>query len=193
LTQTKDALGNLTAVFYDAVGNVLASRDANLHTTNFVYDELNRRTITTDAENNVTQLQYDGGVLSGCGNCGATPGSSFVTQQTDPNGKVTYFKYDALNRLIGTVRKEGDTADVIDSGDAVTSYTYDPNNNRTSLKELNGNITVYQYDALNRRTKETNAAGDVTMTSYDGVGNVTSVTAPTEISPQPHMTRWIGR
>jgi len=177
LLMMTDAEGNVSTMIYDAAGNLTSSTDANLHTTVYTYDALNRRSTVTDALGYVTQFEYDMGG-SGCGTCGATPGSSLITKQTDGNGKITYFKYDPLDRLTTIVRKEGDTADVIDPSDAVTRYTYDPNNNRLSMTEPNGNITVSEYDVLNRVTRETNPAGDVTLLAYDGLNNLITMTAP---------------
>ena len=177
-TQVTDALGNTTITAYDPVGNVGSLTDANGHVTTYTYDALNRRSTTTDAAGDVTQYQYDMGGSSGCPSCGATPGTSLVTGQTDANGKVTYYKYDDLDRLTNTVQKVGSTNDTITANDAVTTYTYDPNNNRVSLTEPDGNVTTYQYDSLNRQTNTVNAAGDVTGFGYDGVGNLTTNITP---------------
>lgn len=176
--QTTDALGDVTSMSYDPAGNMLSQIDANFHTTTYAYDALNRRITMTDALSEQTQYQYDTGTLGSCASCGATPGSKLVTGQTDANGKVTYFKYDALDRLIDVVRKVGSTSDTITSTDAVSTITYDAVGNRLAVTEPNGNTTNYNYDADNRRTQVTNAAGDVTMTTYDGVGNVITTTAP---------------
>src|SRR5262249_10255045 len=128
-------------------------------------------------EANITQLFYD--TVGGCPTCtGPTRGSSLVTQQTDAEGKVTYFKYDGLDRLVIRNRKQTDVADLIDGDDAVTRFTYDAQSNRLSVTEPNGNVTSYQYDALNRQIKTTNAAGDVITTTYDQNSNVKTVTAP---------------
>jgi RHS repeat-associated protein len=178
LTQIVDALGNTSTLQYDLVGNKVRSTDANARSTTYTYDALNRLVIRTDPVGNVTRMAYDTtGPCAGC--TGPTKGSNNVTKRTDGNGKVTYFKYDGLDRLVRQVRKQGDTADNEDANDAVTVYTYDANNNRLTLREPNGNITTYVYDALDRHTRETNAAGDVTTMTYDGVGNVITVTAPT--------------
>jgi RHS repeat-associated protein len=178
LSQMTDALGNTTDTTYDPAGNVLSQTDANGHVTAYQYDELNRRTLITDAEGYVTTLEYDMGGSGGCTTCGATPGSSLITTQTDGNLKVTYFKFDKLDRLIKVVRKEEDTADVIDASDAVTLFAYDPDNNLLTMTEPNANTTAYEYDVINRRTTETNAAGDVTRFTYDGANNLITTTAP---------------
>jgi len=180
LTNTTDALGNVTTITYDPAGNRLTQTDANNHTTSYAYDPLNRRvTITAPPPlSYVTQFEYDTGGHPGCFPCGVTPGSSLITKQTDGNLKVIYFKYDELDRLIKVVRKEGDTADVIDPSDAVTSYTYDRNNNQRTMREPDRNTTTYQYDIINRRKTESNAAGDTTRFTYDGANNVRTVTAP---------------
>jgi RHS repeat-associated protein len=178
LIATIDALGHVTTSAYDPAGNVISLVDGNGHTTVYTYDALSRLIRQTDAVGNLTQSAYDGGTLSGCPSCGVTPGSRSATAYTDANGKVTYLKYDGLDRLIKVVRKVGGTADTIMAGDAVTSYGYDPVGNRLSETEPNGNTTTFVYDAIDRRITETNAAGDETLTGYDGVGNVVATTAP---------------
>ncbi|MBV9764303.1 MAG: hypothetical protein JOZ48_05605 [Acidobacteriaceae bacterium] len=194
LNKITDALGDVTTTTYDPVGNVLRQTDADGHTTTYTYDVLNRRATMTDALNEETQYFYDGGSFSGsvrgitCIQCGATPGSSLVTEQIDPDGTaglhagVIFFKYDALDRLIIKVQKTGcigsGCQDTITVNDAITTSTYDPVGNRLTQTEPDGNTTTYQYDADNRRIEATNAAGDVTRTAYDGVSNVTAVTAP---------------
>jgi RHS repeat-associated protein len=194
MIKVTDALGDMTTTSYDGVGNVLTQTDADGHTTTNAYDALNRRSTMTDALGEETQYFYDTGTFTGpvnginCVECGATPGSSLVTEQIDPDGTagvhagVTFYKYDALARLVITVRKTGCLGaacpDTITSNDAVTTYTYDPVGNRLSWTEPDGNTTTDAYDADNRLVQEINAAGDVTTTNYDGVGNVINVIAP---------------
>jgi RHS repeat-associated protein len=202
-TAIKDVLGGITTTVYDGVGNVVSVTDANGHTTSYGYDALNRRSTMLDAAGDETQYIYDTGTFTmpvrgiNCDQCGATPGSSLVTEQIDPDGSsglhagVTFYKYDALDRVIMTVRKVDcigagcpDTIvgtscpETVDSNDAVTTYAYDPVGNRTAFTEPDCNITTDAYDADNRRITETNAAGDVTSTTYDSVSNVAKVTAP---------------
>ena len=194
LTQVTDALGDTNKTTYDPVGNILTQTDANNHTTTFTYDALNRRSTMTDALSEETQYFYDGGTFSGtvrgqtCNQCGATPGSSLVTEEIDPDGTaglhagVTFYIYDALDRLIFAVRKTGCIGaacpDTITANDAITSYTYDAVGNRLTMTQPDGNTTTDTYDADNRLVKDVNAAGDTTITTYDGVGNVITVTEP---------------
>lgn len=179
LIRVTDALGHRSTTAYDAVSNVTSTTDANGHTTTYQYDPLNRRIQMTDALNEVTQYGYDLIGTSVCSQCtGPTLGSNHVTKQTDGNGKVIYFTYDGLDRLALEIRKQGSTAFVITSNDAVTTYTYDAMSNRLKMTEPDGNTTNYSYDALNRQVKMVNAAGDTTVTTYDPVGNVHSTTTP---------------
>jgi RHS repeat-associated protein len=200
LVETVDPLGNKTETGYDPAGNVVSRTDANKHATTFTNDKLNRLIMTKDAAGDVTSLGYDTGATASCGVvsrlparampgrglppvgapplCGATPGSSLITQEKDPNGKVTYFKYDPLSRQIFVVRKVGDTSDTITADDAVSGSTYDPASNVMTTTAPDGNTTAYVYDKKNERVKMVNAAGDVTLTTFDGVGNETVTTTP---------------
>ena len=184
LAFTTNALGYVTAYAYDPVGNKIAATDANGHTSTNTYDILNRLIATTNAMGYVTQYEYDAGAGGG-GSCGCgsgTKGTSRIIKQTDANGKVTYFKYCPLGRLLTTIRKQGDTADLIDADDAVTGYSYDPNGNQltvaTRINATDYLTNSFGYDAVNRQMTSTNGSGDVTFTRYDPVGNILTVAAP---------------
>lgn len=178
LIYTTNALSGVTAYGYDLVGNRISATDALGRTTRFAYDCLGRAIAQTNALLCVSFQAYDAPDGGGCG-CGVgTRGSGNITKQTDANGKVTYFKFDKLGRLLKTIRKQGDSADVIDDDDAVTSYSYDPNGNRLLISEPNGTWVSYAYDTMDRQTNVLNCAGDRTATAYDPVGNVQAVQPP---------------
>ena len=180
LIRTTDALGDTSTRSYDPVGDLISETDADGHTTTYRYDALNRRIQKTDALIEITTWGYDLTGLPGHPECtGPTLGSSLVTKQTDGNGKVIYYCYDGLDRLIIELHKQNGTAYIIVPGvDAVTYYTYDQNSNRLTMTEPDGNATTYSYDAVNRQIRMVNAAGDTTITTYDPFGNVMTVTSP---------------
>ena len=183
LAAITNALGYGTTYAYDAVGNKIVETDANGHTNIFAYDCLNRLNATTNALGYITRYEYDAGPGGGGCGCGSgTKATGRIIKQTDANGKVTYFKYDQLGRLVTTIRKQGDTADLIDADDAVTTYAYDPNGNGlTATTRINATdylTNYFGYDALNRQVATINAAGDTTLTSYDPVGNVLITISP---------------
>jgi len=171
-----DPLGHLTTTTYDPAGNMLSTTDANGHTTTYGYDALNRKTTVTDALGHTTT--YDYANTGGMPCCGATGGSDLITSIIDADGKYTYFHYDELNRRYQVVNKSGTTTDTITPSDAVTTITYDAENNRLTETDPNGNVTTMMYDPLNRQIKSTDAAGNITTTDYDAVGNLADTVDP---------------
>jgi RHS repeat-associated protein len=176
LTRTTNALGGVTSTFYDGVGNTLSVTDPNSHTTYDGYDTLNRRIAETNAIGSVTQ--YDYALPGGPPCCSPTIGSPLVTEMVDGDGKVTFYRYDELDRLVQTIHKNGPTNDVPNPNDAVITYTYDPVGNRLTVTDPVTNTTVSVYDADNRKVAVTNAAGDTTLFMYDPVGNLLTRTEP---------------
>ena len=59
VTQTKDALGDLTTTLYDPAGNVTTSIDARGNRTTMSYDADNRVTQTQDATGGIVTTVYD--------------------------------------------------------------------------------------------------------------------------------------
>jgi RHS repeat-associated protein len=88
---------------------------------------------------------------------------------TDPTG-VTYYAYDALNRLTKITNPNGE----------ITSYTYDAVGRRTGMTYANSIITSYQYDAAGRLLSLVHKLGAAQVATfsytYDAVGNRTSMT-----------------
>ena len=86
-------MGNTTESFYDALGNLFDTEDANGVVTHYMYDELNRQVavilnhkpgIDPDAETNVRyEFEYN------------EVGNRISVK--DPNGHITTYTYDALN------------------------------------------------------------------------------------------------
>ena len=175
-TAETDALGNITTYSYDPEGNRTNATDPNGNTTTYTYDALNRRTSATDPLGHTTY--YDYAMPGGPPCCSPTIGSPLITRLEDANGHVTFYTYDALNRLTSVIKKQGDTNAVVTPNDAVTTYTYDAEGNRLSSTDPMGNTTTYNYDGLNRRIGMTNAVNDITTYAYDAAGNLITTIAP---------------
>jgi RHS repeat-associated protein len=184
LITTTDPLGNVSSATYDPVGNRITTTDANGHTSTNGYDALNRRVLMTDPLGNVTTYEYAN--IGGLPCCGATAGSDLITGIIDADSKITYYNYDELNRRTNVVFKSGSTNDAITPSDAVTTTTYDPDDNRIAITDPNNNTTTMGYDPLDRLIAMTNAAGDVSTTAYDPVGNVIQT-----VDPRGNVTTYV--
>jgi RHS repeat-associated protein len=170
-------LVNVTNFILDAVGNLLSVTDPLRQVTQYAYDNLYRRTSTTDALNGVTSFTYDavGNMLS----------------LTDPVNNTTSWVYDALNRVVAETNQLSFTR----------YFVYDAVGNLTRRTDRNGRAIEYTYDNLYRRTQENwldeygspvrtidwayNAAGQLTAASdlagsfqyqYDALGRQTQET-----------------
>ena len=148
-------IGTLTYT-YNGTGRLLTIRSSNAGgaTVDYGYDVLNRLTTVTD--NNLpgsSTYTYD--------NVGNQTG------ETNPNGVLTAYTYNGLNRL---------TNETITKGGALASYAYTLGvaGNRTSVAELSGRSVGSAYDALYRLTNETvtgSSANFLHSYTYDAVGN----------------------
>ena len=123
-----------------------------------------------------------------------------ITKQTDRNGRVTEYEYDAQNQLVlerwkdgsSTVRQITFTYDIdgqllssVDSTGPTTTYTYDHRGRVTSETTQTSSDSpllrvASQYDVSDRRrsaTVSTDGVGDhVNRYEYDELGRVTSLT-----------------
>jgi len=156
-----------TATLYDAAGNVTQITDANTHVTQFLYDALNRKTVTIDAtpaQNRTTTL-YDA-----AGN---------VTSVQAPLNRQTTYAYDNVNRRTEVTEAAADTnlrrttTTSYDAVGNVTGVIYPRQFGTPTLANLR---TTYLYDALNRQTSMSDLAGQVSTMAYDATGNVTITT-----------------
>jgi len=197
LSKVEDALHNLTETRYDLVGNRVCAIDANLHYTFLEYDALNRpvkqtRKIgiqsctTADGDDILTRTFYDSGSAIASIDCknpqcaGPMPGSSSPAYTIDPDNKYAYFKYDAINRRVMTIRKvgAGDTADAFDGNDWSEITQYDATGNILARYDANGNATTSTYFDNNWLKTQANALAETTTYTYDGVGKVKTVHTP---------------
>jgi RHS repeat-associated protein len=158
-----DADTNVQTVYaYDASGCRTRVTDPNQHTTTYAYDDLNRVVTTTNHLDGRTVVAYNA-----VGN---------RTGVTDARQNQTVYKYDSLYRL-AEVRQDyldGIPEGGPQSGDLVTSFSYDPLVNRLRVTDAESHSTTYGYDALNRVTLITNTMEYTLGYSYDARGDRTA-------------------
>ncbi|RPI89239.1 MAG: hypothetical protein EHM40_21185, partial [Chloroflexi bacterium] len=131
--------------------------------TEYSYDDLGRLTIVLDPLSHDTVFAYDAN-----GN---------RTLMTDDNQVATKYEYDSLNRLTAVVENYSTTEPANYETNVRTSYTYDANGNRLSIRDGNSHLedidyrTMFTYDALGRLETETDPLGHQTTYQYDAMGN----------------------
>ena len=214
-----DPLGSVTFQ-YDAVGNLVATKDPNGGVTNYAYDADREPVMVTrpdgsaqrntyDAEGNttaqsdglgnITRYNYDllDRVVSSTDALGRTATSAFdladnVTSVTDAAGRTTSFTYDSANELVRITYSDGRTSAV--------SYTYDARGRRISMTDGTGTST-YAYDSLSRLLASTDGFGQQTQYHYDLSGRLASLTYPSgavvtrgydDIGRLTSVTDWAG-
>jgi RHS repeat-associated protein len=98
---------------------------------------------------------------------------NLIDTETDPNGRVTDYDYNAQDQLVKITVAKG-TVD-----EAVQQFEYDVAGNQKAVIDENNRRTEYEYDAMNRLKKTTFAKGTVDEAmqqfEYDGDGNQTAV------------------
>jgi len=193
---TEDSGGEVQSYTYDANGNMLTMTDTTGITVR-TYDALNRNLTKTVPDIGKTTYVYD--LL-------AIEAGEYMDRTTDPKGNVTEKIYDKMGRLsqvsIGNQTitydyyRNGRRSSVIYPEGTKETYTYDKNNQVTSLinskeegtvissfqysydaagnqltkKEEKG-TTTYTYDTLNRLSTVTETDSKTTSYTYDGAGN----------------------
>ena len=184
-TYTYDLLGRVTgytsvegsaSYTYGNNGNVLTATDQN-GTVTREYDALNRVTKYTDVNGRTVKYEYD------------TVGRLSVLIY--PDGTKVLYSYDDAGNLLSVSDMyedpPGSHGGLIIGGSfddvllGTTSYTYDENNNCTSVTKPDGSVTTTVYDSAQRvsSTVEKTADGDIIIGyeySYDSLGRISSET-----------------
>ena len=210
-----------TAFEYDGINRLTKITDPAPFDTQTVvttYDDAQNRVTEKDRRGFLKRTQLDparprrerhaGGRHAGRGDPRAEHlrRSGNKESQTDAEGRVTRFAYDAANRLAG--RTDGFGTDDA----ATTTYVYDKAGNlieerdaraaalgepwsvKRTYDDLNrletetdgeGNVTRYGYDAEGNRTSVMTPGGQSTQFDYDELGKLTKVTQPSPAPGQP--------
>ncbi len=181
-----DTNGDLTTVT-DPDGN--ATSTAGDYTTTYAYDSVGQLTTATDADGNpTTYSNYDPNGYPQTITDALAKATTFgydvrgnVTQITDPLQHATTQAYDVFGRPGQHVAPKDQAAGVYITTPAPV---YDGDDNTTQTAAANGAVTTYSYDNNDEKTAgfappDTSTSPQRKTTySYDPVGNVISRTEP---------------
>ncbi|MEA5115465.1 MAG: RHS repeat-associated core domain-containing protein, partial [Geobacteraceae bacterium] len=163
------------------------------------YDELERRTATTDALGRTTRFDYDafGLLLSATDHAGRVTGYRYdnkglLNRVEHADGRKSTWEFDQRNNLVSTTDPDGSTYrysyddrgnPVAETGPdgAVTRWEYDHGIRLSAQIDPLGNRTTMEEDAWGRLRSITNAAGNTTRFEYD----------PSPENPRADMSRII--
>jgi len=135
---------------YDSEGRVLTQEDALGNVSALEYSA--GKTITTDANGNVTVYHYD---------------SQYRTTKIEyPDGTVETKEYDTSNNISRVVDKQG----------VEMKYTYDSKGNILTQTRGDGKIRAFEYNTFNQVTKVTDYDESIGSMEYDVYGLLTRVT-----------------
>jgi RHS repeat-associated protein len=183
LEDKTDRNGNTINYYYDYQNHVYYKQDPG--TIFYYYDPAGRLTEVDDynSNNGFYYFSYDNinRLISTTTNYAYTSLSPFTVQygydaasnrvsMTDPQGTVTTYGYDQLNRL----------ASLSNSWAGSFGFSYDALSRRTQLARPNGINTNYSYDNLSHLLSVLHQSGSVTLDgenyTYDPAGNRLSKT-----------------
>jgi YD repeat-containing protein len=177
LFETRDGMGNVTRLFYNAAGQQLRVQNADhaAQTTTgsekrFVYDAFNNVLQVRDELGYRTRNVYDKAdnlvqvareiELNGF----ASASASDTTASNAATVLWEYYTYDETGRRIADTNGEGE----------VTKYWYDLRGNMIRRRTPRNFDTTFEYDAFARKTRETDANATFSTWTYDAFGRLTA-------------------
>jgi YD repeat-containing protein len=163
--------------YYDALGRLVGTRDANGNLRTMAYDTVGRNVSSTDALGNVTRFAYD------------LFGNQVMTQ--DALGTIAFKAFDRSNRVVaigdyvadGSARSRqilqsyvlneaGDRLQMTDRMGRTQRYDYDSQQRMIRSQTASGTFMEYAYDVAGRKVSETSQLSTGTVADRDG-GNAT--------------------
>lgn len=171
VTRVVDALDGETVLRNDLNGNLVATTDANLHTTDFAYDLKNRLTTVTDALDHVTHFEYD-------------PAGN-LWKVTDAKGRVTELLYTGSNRTWKARQPLGDPLQ------EETVFEYDASGNLTQVTDPRGQVTQFQFDNAERPVATVFPDTARAEYAYDALDRLVAFTPPNG-NQEPSLINVLG-
>ncbi len=146
--RVQDPLGGISSYLYDNNGNLVTYTDAAGDTYQYTYDQNGNLTQTVNPLGQTVQMTYDS--------------LSDLTSITDADNNTTQYNYSSAGNLLSITYPDG----------TQQSFTYDPLGNLSETIEQNGDPISYQYNAQGLVTQENFADSTYETFGYDAHGNV---------------------
>jgi RHS repeat-associated protein len=197
-THITDPLGHVAQQGYDGLGRTTVLTDALGHVTRGGYDAdgVLRWRQGPDGDLTVTLVDgvgharavvahYQDGVVGPSEASDTDLISSFtydqagrVTQQVEPDGHTTHYRYDLMDHLIEVVENAASITCSNPPCNATTRYTYDRAGNQVAITDARGNVRRFTYNAADELVYTSGAADSGLIHEYDTLGRLVSTTDP---------------
>ena len=150
---------------YDGFLRRQSMQDAS-GTTNYNYDQRNRL-VTKSSPFGTLTYGYD------------NHSNLTSVESSNTNGTTVIYQYDPLNRPVTVTDYHASVRATQTATNLITTYSYDPIGNLSTINKPNGEAVTYAYDILNRLTSMATTVGGNAIASYaytlGAGGNRTSV------------------
>ncbi|AMS14910.1 type IV secretion protein Rhs [Pseudomonas chlororaphis] len=182
--------GAETQKAYDEKGRLIAEKDPLGAITAYEYSEAGRLIAVIPPEDESTYYNYFDGHLIEVRRGNAQwkyerNDQGDITQQTDPDGNETHYRYDRQGRLLEITHPDGSRHQLGWNGlgqlleerlpdGGQRKYRYDALGRQITRQDESGAITHYQWDAANRLAQITLPGGATRAFSYNAYGKVTA-------------------
>lgn len=158
-----DRRGNVTAIQYDARGNITRREDANGNVTRYEYNDPanpDRETRMIDAEGGIWNYEYD---------AWGRPTVLETPMASGSSNQVSTIQYDALGNII----------EYKDPDNNVSSYSYDAQGNPTGAFPYGGVWSQFEYGANGKRSLRRGEPSFAVRYEYDANGFLSRQSDPT--------------
>lgn len=162
LVAQSDAMGNSSRLTHDVGAHKETVADLRGNLTTLIFDDRGNVLQEIDAKGNVTIREYHD-----------PRNPDAETKIIDRRGFVTEQQFDARGNLL-KVSKLGHQNSPF-AQPVVTAFTYNANNDVTSVTDANGHTTTFRYEGANL-VEIVNALGDAASMTYFANGDVKSFT-----------------
>ncbi|MFZ5636354.1 MAG: putative Ig domain-containing protein [Pseudomonadota bacterium] len=139
--------------YYDALGRLLATRDANGNLRANEYDQAGRLLVSKDAYGNATRYAYD----------------AFGNQRVTQNalGYLTFKEYDRAGRIVAIGDYLPSAAGNTRNKAVLQSYVLNENGDRIAVTNALTQTALYDYDSRSQLIRSRTATGVVMEYAYD--------------------------